>query len=39
MKILKIESSPHQHGSSNLLAGEFIWEAQEVYLLGKQIGG
>ena len=29
MKILVIESSPHKHGSSNLLAGEFIRGAQE----------
>lgn len=29
MKILVIESSPHQHGSSNLLAGEFIRGAKE----------
>ena len=28
-KILVIESSPHKHGSSNLLAGEFIRGAQE----------
>ena len=29
MKILVIESSPHQHGSSNMLAGEFIRGAKE----------
>lgn len=29
MKILVIESSPHKHGSSNLLADEFIRGAQE----------
>ena len=29
MKILMIESSPHKHGSSNLLAGEFIRGAEE----------
>ena len=29
MKILVIESSPHKHGSSNLLAGAFIRGAQE----------
>lgn len=29
MHILVIESSPHQHGSSNLLASEFIRGAQE----------
>lgn len=30
MKILIIESSPHKHGSSNLLAGQFIQGATEV---------
>ena len=29
MKILVIESSPHKHGSSNLLADHFIRGAQE----------
>ncbi len=29
MRILVIESSPHRHGSSNLLAGELIRGAQE----------
>lgn len=29
MKILVIKSSPHKHGSSNLLAGEFIRGAEE----------
>lgn len=29
MKILVIESSPHKHGSSNLLAAEFIRGAEE----------
>lgn len=29
MKILVIESSPHKHGSSNLLAGQFIQGATE----------
>ena len=29
MKILVMESSPHKHGSSNLLAAEFIRGATE----------
>lgn len=30
MKILVLESSPNRHGSSNMLAGEFIRGAEEV---------
>lgn len=29
MKILVLESSPNRHGSSNMLAGEFIRGAEE----------